>query len=267
MKITNLLVSILVVIATSTIVIAEKSTPDSKKLFVATIPKSGTHLVGKLITEISGREWVNCETLHVLDQKEINQLSEKNVYMSHAPCLPYNYSLVNKNKLKTIVLIRDPRDLLISLAFWVKKHPKAFVDCYFFEIDALITYLIRHYNIVRPEIPKITGLKEVYTSFLAWNTYPDHLITKFEDLVGSQGGGDDKLQEQEIMRIAQFMNKPLSKEEIKSIHNNLFGGTKTFREGKIGEWKKYFSDEQKQLFKEAAGDLLIQLSYETSMDW
>lgn len=267
MKITNLLVSILVVIATSTIVIAEKSKPDLKKLFVATIPKSGTHLVGKLITEISGRTWVTCKTLHALDQKEIDELSEKNVYMSHAPCLLHNYDLVNKNKLKTIVLVRDPRDLLISLAFWVKKHPQSFLDCNNLEIDELITYLIRHYNIVRPEIPKITGLKEVYSSFLAWSSYPDHLITKFENLVGAQGGGDDSLQKREITRIAQFLNKPLSEDEITSIRNSLFGGTKTFREGKIGEWKKYFSAEQKQLFKEAAGDLLIQLAYEVSLDW
>jgi hypothetical protein len=41
----------------------------------------------------------------------------------------------------------------------------------------------------------------------------------------------------------------------------------TFRSGKTGEWKKYFTDEHKQLFKDVAGDLLIRLGYEQSNAW
>ena len=41
----------------------------------------------------------------------------------------------------------------------------------------------------------------------------------------------------------------------------------TFRSGKTGEWKKYFTDEHKKIFKDIAGDLLIKLGYEKDNDW
>jgi hypothetical protein len=41
----------------------------------------------------------------------------------------------------------------------------------------------------------------------------------------------------------------------------------TFREGKTGGWRKAFSEENIQLFKEISGDLLINLGYEDSQDW
>jgi len=41
----------------------------------------------------------------------------------------------------------------------------------------------------------------------------------------------------------------------------------TFRSGKTGEWKKYFTDEHKKIFKDAAGDLLVKLGYEKNNDW
>ena len=41
----------------------------------------------------------------------------------------------------------------------------------------------------------------------------------------------------------------------------------TFRSGKTGEWKKYFNDEHKNLFKDVAGDLLVQLGYEKDDNW
>ena len=41
----------------------------------------------------------------------------------------------------------------------------------------------------------------------------------------------------------------------------------TFRSGKTGGWKQYFTDEHKKLFNDVAGDLLINLGYETSRNW
>jgi hypothetical protein len=41
----------------------------------------------------------------------------------------------------------------------------------------------------------------------------------------------------------------------------------TFRSGKTGEWKKYFTEDHKNIFREAAGDLLVRLGYEKNNDW
>jgi hypothetical protein len=41
----------------------------------------------------------------------------------------------------------------------------------------------------------------------------------------------------------------------------------TFRKGKPGNWQEHFTETNKALFKEHAGDLLVRLGYETGEDW
>jgi hypothetical protein len=41
----------------------------------------------------------------------------------------------------------------------------------------------------------------------------------------------------------------------------------TFRSGKVGGWKRAFTEEHKQLFKEVTGDLLEKLGYEENGNW
>jgi hypothetical protein len=40
-----------------------------------------------------------------------------------------------------------------------------------------------------------------------------------------------------------------------------------YRKGIAGDWKNHFSAEDKRIFKEIAGDLLLQLGYEKDLDW
>ena len=41
----------------------------------------------------------------------------------------------------------------------------------------------------------------------------------------------------------------------------------TFRSGKTGGWREFFTEEHKKLFKDVAGDLLVRLGYEKNNDW
>jgi hypothetical protein len=40
-----------------------------------------------------------------------------------------------------------------------------------------------------------------------------------------------------------------------------------FRKGIVGDWQNVFTEEDKRVFKEEAGDLLIKLGYEESDQW
>ena len=62
---------------------------------------------------------------------------------------------------------------------------------------------------------------------------------------------------------------PASRERILDAMESSINPTKspTFRSGKTGEWKKYFKDEHRQVFKQVAGDLLVRLGYESNYDW
>ena len=39
------------------------------------------------------------------------------------------------------------------------------------------------------------------------------------------------------------------------------------RKGVAGDWRDVFTERDKEVFKEAAGDLLIELGYERGNDW
>jgi hypothetical protein len=40
-----------------------------------------------------------------------------------------------------------------------------------------------------------------------------------------------------------------------------------YRKGIAGDWKNHFSQEDRRVFKEEAGELLIRLGYEDDLDW
>ncbi len=40
-----------------------------------------------------------------------------------------------------------------------------------------------------------------------------------------------------------------------------------YRKGIAGDWKNHFDDEEKRIFKEVAGDMLVRLSYEKDLNW
>jgi sulfotransferase 6B1 len=96
---------------------------------------------------------------------------------------------------------------------------------------------------------------------------PYTCAVKFEDLIGEKGGGSLPRQQETIIRIAQYLGYKLSQADLQTIIDNLFGGTYSFREGKIGEWKHYFNDQHKTAFKKIAGQLLIDLGYENDFNW
>jgi hypothetical protein len=40
-----------------------------------------------------------------------------------------------------------------------------------------------------------------------------------------------------------------------------------FRKGITGDWQNYFNKAHRQRFKELAGDWLVEMGYETGLDW
>jgi hypothetical protein len=96
---------------------------------------------------------------------------------------------------------------------------------------------------------------------------PNVLSIRFENLVGPQGGGSQEAQIQTITAIAQHINQPITEYEAIFYGECIFGGTFSFNKGKIGSWKDYFTPDQRKLFKEHAGQLLIDLGYEKDLNW
>jgi len=191
--------------------------------------------------------------------------------------------IILQKKIKVIIGIRDPRDVLLSAANYIleKDHPYSsnFSSNTIEEvIDNLIEGIegpIISVKPKQPDKPKFEnldhnlygGIYETYKRFLRWTIINDAIIIKFEDLVGKKGGGSDTKQINSIKKIANACSVELTSDDLNFIGKNLYGHTSTFRKGKIGSWKEGFSLKNKNNFKKHCGDLLIQLGYEKDKNW
>ena len=277
MKNRQLFQLLFVIFLTSSILESKKRSVkinDEYHLMTATVPKSGTNLLTKLIRLIDPRKGIlRCSTLTALDQCEIDALGNR-FYVTHAPCVAHNYNLAQLNNLKVIVIFRDPRDVLISYIFWLKKGRGHQLEPAWplyedLPMDEIIMQFIKEYPTKGPQIPPYKTIDEFFDLYLHWESYPDVYITTFEKLVGPEGGGDKETQESEIRNIAHFINKTLSDDDIGKISSKLFGGTGTFREGQSGSWKKHFNEKHKEMLKSIPGfnNFLIKLGYEKDTNW
>lgn len=253
-----------------------------------TLPKSGTNLVLKLCKLMSN----NPKQTHIhisalnssLEHKHVWNLSHPSkadptikLYWGHAWNITKNnitnsslspnaqrLDILKHNQAKLVLILRDPREHIVSLLRSVKKPLNA----------KTLIWAIKNFpkllklQTADPSFNNYKNITECYRAYLQWhNAYPDTYLTYFEKLVGDQGGGDSAMQIEEIQRVADFLEIPLDRNQIGGIAEQLFGGTSTFKQGKIDSWKKYFTPEVKVLFKKIAGQLLIDLGYEADFNW
>src|SRR5581483_4268229 len=169
---------------------------------------------------------------------------------------------LNNKNFKKIFIYRDPRDQVVSLAFFMLRYPDTdyWNKASLIPFDDLIMDIISEGSTFNG-LPPTKNVATLYDSYLPWLNTSGVLCIRFEDLIGPKGGNSQKVQFETIRKIADQLEIQLSEERLEEIANNLFGNTWTFREGKIGAWKKYFKSEHITAFKKIAGKLLINLGY------
>ncbi len=235
----------------------------AENVLLLTLPKTGTNLVLKLLRIVLNEKmnpnvhsitraiyWGHTWKLH----SEIGELN---------PNLEKVETLINLN-FKLILVLRDPRQHVISLLRATNKP----ID------TASIEYGIRNFTHLLAQqtgsnaFLQYSDINECYKKYLLWEKeYPQVYVTSFEKLVGPEGGGSATAQYKEVMRLSKFVGIEMNNIEAQKIATLLFGDTPTFIEGQIDSWKKYYSSDNKTLFKNIAGKLLIELGYEKDYDW
>ncbi len=180
--------------------------------------------------------------------------------------------LVKELGFKQILLLRDPRDVVVSNMFFIKREPWLRHHKYYAEvlrsdeerIMATILGFRSDHAIDRPR----ASIREIFEGYAPWLDDPSTLVVRFEDLIGRRGGGASEWQLAEIKRIGDFVERPLSREQAQRIVRKMYSkGGLTYRKGIVGDWQNHFTEDHQRAFKEIAGDILIKLGYETDTDW
>lgn len=240
------------------------------------IPKCGTHLLLRTMSLISRiNNHIGPKGWCIFDDATLNIFLRKPVLLkTHALYIEQNIIKFRHPSIKTFFIYRDPRDQIISAAFWVKKTVKEWPLQSTWSLEAIITELITGGGPIWGAIfsaqeiwQNLCGITSFYDLYLPWLNEQHIYSTTFEKLIGNLGGGNKDVQLQEIIAIAHHMGKKISLRDADTISKKLFGNSMTFREGKIGSWKKHFTEEHTKAFKHIAGNLLIKLGYEQDLNW
>ena len=108
-----------------------------------------------------------------------------------------------------------------------------------------------------------SSFSEVLNRSGGWLGSENTQVVCFEDLVGAQGGGSDKVQRETIISILNHIGYEYQDASLDKLQSNLYGGTHTFRSGRIDGWKEVIDDELNNLIiqKLKDCDVIQQLGY------
>jgi hypothetical protein len=171
-------------------------------------------------------------------------------------------------------MVRDPRDMVVSGYFyhlwteetWVHKPDERYGG--------------RSYQQYLNAVDREEGLLEeihrcafTFEAMAQWNyDNPSIFEVRYEDLMQEGERGFERLFEHygfapeaidlglEVARASSFEAR--SKREPGQIEERS-----VLRSGKPGQWREHFTRRVKERFREATGDLLVQLGYESGPDW
>lgn len=264
------------------------------KLIINSLPKAGTHLLVKLLesmgyqysgtnfssSTIYGRyEWpkfllrgvmagwpgieVGLDIAAVARRSwivnSLAKVDEKQFCGGHLPYSDCMYALLQQAGLRTLHILRDPRDVLVSWAHYVPQtswhygHPG--LDG--LELEQRIRKILYGYHSGGFDIESFS---QVLSRSMGWINCQNALVVRFEDLVGSRGGGDDTAQANTIKNIATFAG--VESVDADKLAASLFGGTKVFRKGQIGGWREELSQELADEVNNVLGNAVVGMGYQ-----
>jgi sulfotransferase 6B1 len=280
-----------------------ETNPDLPIAVVNSIPKSGTHLLGKLLSLIGfidtriiagDQGYYDYKEAGDWDQWEAVMNSERTIQnpkhfpttfrelsyrllpgqyvVAHLSTLPGNVESIQENRIRHILIVRDPRDVAVSYYRYLTYMPHACPPvAYHYPCRAIDTDSER-LALVLSGIPQQNFMPNLYDNLyrhaMPWLDETNVHKVRFENLVGPEGGGSATRQQETLHGICTYLGIEHDGEKVVALANKLFGGnTNTFNKGQIGRWREEFTPRHVDLFKEICGNLLQRMGYEENNNW
>ncbi len=252
-------------------------------LFANSFPKSGTHLLTQVLQGFpnigpavdsglpavvtfegdTGRGRPEAEIL-----ADLRRLLPGDTGYGHVHALPGPLDLLCRDGYVAYFILRDPRDVVVSHVHYITEMEPDHIHHHHYAVE-LLTFDERLRTSIlglpHPNIP-FPDIRLRFEPYLGWLDYPQVLTLRFEDFILDRAQALER-----VLFHAEQRGFPLLVERQHAL--GLLEASinpqrsPTFRSGKVGGWKDKFSDENKKLFKDTTGDLLIRLGYEPHNDW
>ena len=245
------------------------------------MPKSGSHLIIQVLQGlISLGPFVNPGFPPINRSEDNSKLPEDailaNIQRMRAGDIAYGYinacepfiSALTAPGRATIFVYRDPRDMVVSHVFYATNMHKG---------HGMHAYYTQELNTMEERInAAIQGVEEPgselspvgakYERYLDWLVQPHVISLRFEDLILDREATLGRLLD--YLETRGFTPRADRAQAIGTLEKAIAPQKSgTYRKGKPGNWKEHFSEDNKRLFKENTGGLLVHLGYESDNDW
>jgi sulfotransferase 6B1 len=205
-----------------------------------------------------GRRWL---------ERRLSRVPDGCFVSAHCVYSPELASLFAGEQMRVVCILRDPRDVAVSQMHYIKQKKRHPIHDAFMALPSDSERLLVSIRGGLLGMRELLSLDERYRQFLGWQDDENAMVIKFEDLVGPRGGGSAEAQRRTVERVARHVSLEPDERMMRTVEENIFGVSKTFRKGQIGGWRSEFSEEHARAAREIAGPLLVKLGYEVDPEW
>lgn len=203
----------------------------------------------------------------LVERKVYNLLPGK-VFVGHNPYTSDVAKFIDKWKLKHILIIRDPRDYVVSLTYFVgygnhirrpaydqfKSHDEKLLASILGIGEGKFSLSLTKYS--------VPNVKILYESYEEWLSHKNTLVIRYEDFVGEDGISPNI--KEAMRKILNYLEVEPTDDIVEKMINEGMKPEKshTFRKGRVGEWKKEFKEIHFEAFEKIGGvEILKKFGY------
>ncbi len=254
---------------------------DAPPIFGNAKPKSGSHLLLQVLngfTRIMPYRYVEAEPVRTITKDgrrranseilgDLTRVPRGVIGWGYVDAAPENASFLTSSGRVNFFIYRDPRDLLVSQVFFATDmHEEHGMHDYYQSLPDFGERLKVAITGVDRDGLYMVSVKGRYEGVFQWLEQPNVMCIRYEDLVDRRESTLASMLD-EVERTGYKIPTPRETAAAILVEAIQPKKSRTFRVGRTGNWKEYFTDEHKRLFKDVAGDLLVRLGYEASNDW
>lgn len=254
---------------------------EAPPIFGNSKPKSGSHLLLQILngfTQIMPYRYVAADPVRTIAKEgrrraqeevlgELENLPSGVIGWGYVEATPENVAFLCKPDRVNYFIYRDPRDMLVSQVFFATEmHEEHGMHEYYNSLPEFGERLKVAITGIDRDGLYMVSVKQRYDGVFQWLEQKHVMCIRFEDLINNRDA-TLKAMLDEVEKTGYKI--PTSREKALPVLVEAIQPKKshTFRSGKTGGWRQYFSDEHKKLFNDVAGDLLVKLGYEKNIDW
>jgi len=254
---------------------------EAPPIFGNSKPKSGSHLLLQILngfTQIMPYKYVDADPIRTITKNGRRRTADEVLSdLKHIPkgIISWGYLEATKENASFLTaagrvnyfIYRDPRDLLVSQVFFATDmHEEHGMHDYYNSLPDIGARLKVAITGIEQDGLRMVSVKQRYEGVFQWLEQKNVMCMRFEDLINNRDTTLNAMLD-EVEKTGYKIPTPREKAIEILVEAIQPKKSHTFRAGKTGGWKTYFTDEHKKLFKDIAGDLIVRLGYEQNNDW